>query len=108
MEVARCGLWAPGDRTSARPSAPQTYQCKITQSTGVATKKQREVFLAVNPMEIGLLERKQNKTFESFSTLFLMSTLTWITEKELKKRRRISLEEKHETFIVDSIAAVKK
>ena len=85
MEVARCGLWAPGDRTSARPSAPQTYQCKITQSTGVATKKQREVFLAVNPMEIGLLERKQNKTFESFSTLFFMSTLTWITEKELER-----------------------
>ena len=48
MEVARCGLWAPGDRTSAHPSAPQTYQCKITQSTGVATKKQREVFLVGN------------------------------------------------------------
>ena len=48
MEVARCGLWAPGDRTSARPLAPQTYQCKITQSTGVATKKQREVFLVGN------------------------------------------------------------
>ena len=44
--------------------------------------------------------------------LFLMSTLTWITGKELerviKTRRRISLEEKHETFIVDFIAAVRK
>ena len=48
MEVARSGLWDPGDRTSARPSAPQTYQCKITQSTGVATEKQREVFLVGN------------------------------------------------------------
>ena len=62
-------------------------------------------------MEIGLLEGKQKK-IESFSMLFLMSTLTWITGKELerviKTRRRISLEEKHETFIVDFIAAVRK
>ena len=56
----------------------------------------------------GLLERKNNNKVEYFSKLFLMSTLTWITEKELarviKKRRRISLEEKHENFI----AAVRK
>ena len=32
---------------------------------------------------LGLLERKKNKVV-SFSTLFLMFTLTWITEKELE------------------------
>ena len=32
----------------------------------------------------GLLERKNNNKVESFSTLFLMSTLTWITEKEIE------------------------
>ena len=51
----------------------------------------------------GLLEReKKNNKVVSFSTLFLMFRLTWITEKELG--RRISLEEKHENFI----AAVRK
>ena len=46
-------------------------------------------------------EKKTNEIV-SFSTLFLMFTLTWITEKELGWRK--SLEEKHENFI----AAVKK
>ena len=31
-----------------RPSAPQAYQCKITQSTGVATQTQLEIILAGN------------------------------------------------------------
>ena len=33
----------------------------------------------------GLLERKKNNKVVSFSTLFLMFTLTWITEKELER-----------------------
>ena len=33
----------------------------------------------------GLLERKNNNKVVSFSTLFLMLTLTWITEKELER-----------------------
>ena len=33
----------------------------------------------------GLLERKNNNKVPSFSTLSLMSTLTWITEKELER-----------------------
>ena len=42
-----------------------------------------------------LLERKNNTKVVSFSALFFMFTLTWITEKELervieKKRERIS------------------
>ena len=32
-----------------------------------------------------LLERKNNNKVLSFSTLFLMFTLTWITEKELER-----------------------
>ena len=31
----------------------------------------------------GLLERKKNNKVGSFSALFFMFTLTWITEKEL-------------------------
>ena len=33
----------------------------------------------------GRLERKNNNKVVSFSTLFLMFTLTWITEKELER-----------------------
>ena len=33
----------------------------------------------------GLLERKNNNKVVSFSTFFLMFTLTWITEKELER-----------------------
>ena len=33
----------------------------------------------------GLLERKNNNKVVSFSTLFLMFTLAWITEKELER-----------------------
>ena len=35
-------------RPSDRPSAPQAYQCKISQSTGIATQLQLEVILAGN------------------------------------------------------------
>ena len=34
--------------TTDRPSAPQAYQCKITQSTGMATQMQLEIILAGN------------------------------------------------------------
>ena len=36
------------DPTPDRPSAPQVYQCKITQSTGMATQMQLEVILTGN------------------------------------------------------------
>ena len=42
----------------------------------------------------GLLERKNNNKVVSFSTLFLMFTLTWITEKELER----VIENKREEF----------
>ena len=38
----------PPDRLPNCPSAPQAYQCKITQSTGMATQMQLEVILAGN------------------------------------------------------------
>ena len=37
----------------------------------------------------------RKKKFVSFSALFFMSTLTWITEKELERVTENSLEEKH-------------
>ena len=33
----------------------------------------------------GLLKRKNNNKVVSFSTLFFMFTLTWLTEKELER-----------------------
>ena len=42
-------------------------------------------------------EKNNNNKVVSFSTLFLMFRLTWITEKELG--RQISLEETYENFI---------
>ena len=38
----------------------------------------------------GLLERKHNNIVVSFSTVLMIFTLTWITEKELERGRRIS------------------
>ena len=35
-------------RPSDRPSAPQAYQCKISQSTGIATQLRLEVILVGN------------------------------------------------------------
>ena len=36
-------------------SSPQAYQCKITQSTAMATQMQLEVILAVNRIATGVL-----------------------------------------------------
>ena len=69
--------------TARPPSAPQAYQCKIIQSTGMATQMQLKVFNIWKEIvwPPRLLERKNNKVV-SFSTLFFMFTLSWITEKE--------------------------
>ena len=45
---------------------------------------QVKVFLAGNRMVDGTFREKNNNKVESFLTLSLMSTITWITEKELK------------------------
>ena len=73
-------------RPPDRPSAPLAHQYKITQSSGMATQMQLEVLVQGNRMAAGLLEReKNNNKFVSFSTLFSMFTLTWITEKGLER-----------------------
>ena len=44
----------------ARPSAPQVYQCKITQRTGMATQMQFEVILAGNRVATRVLWSRDN------------------------------------------------
>ena len=46
---------SPPDRLTDRPSAPQVYQCKTTQSTGMATQMQLEFILAGNRIATGVL-----------------------------------------------------
>ena len=45
----------PTARPRDRPSAPQANQCKITQSTGMATEMQLVVILAGNRIATGVL-----------------------------------------------------
>ena len=79
--------WGEGGRAKEeslhRTSEPQAHQYLKTQSTGMATKPQRKK-IAWPP---GLLERKNNNNNKvvSFPTLFLMFTLTWMKEEELKR-----------------------
>ena len=53
-----------GNHVTARPtyypSAPQAYQCKITQSTGMATQMQLEVILAGNRMATRVLTTRES------------------------------------------------
>ena len=68
---------------------------------GMATQMQLKV-LTWSP---GLLERKNNNKVVSFSALFFMFTLTWITEKELER----VIENKGDEFRREKdIAAVRK
>ena len=46
---------------------------------------QLEVFLAGNPKPTQAYTEKKQQQSRVFSTLFLMSSLTWITEKELER-----------------------
>ena len=49
--------WPYTDRRppTDRPSTPQAYQCKITQSTGVATQMKLEIILAGNGLATRVL-----------------------------------------------------
>ena len=42
-------------RRTVRPSAPQAYQCKITQLKGIATQMQLEVIVVGNRIAIRVL-----------------------------------------------------
>ena len=76
----------------------------------MATQMQLKVlFVKEIARPLGLLERKNNNKVVSFSTVFFMFTLTWMTEKELgrvieKKELNFVGKKKHENFI----AAVRK
>ena len=48
-------VYRPSARPRGRPSAPQAYQRKITQSTGMVTQMQLEVILAGNRVATGVL-----------------------------------------------------
>ena len=43
------------------PSAPRAYQCEITQSTGIATQMQHEVFWREIAWPPGLLREKKQQ-----------------------------------------------
>ena len=51
----------------------------------MATEMQLKVLLERNRMAAQTLRKKNNNEVVSFATLFLMFTLTWITEKELEQ-----------------------
>ena len=51
----------------------------------MATQMQLRFYLKGITWPPGLLERKNNNKGVSFSALFFMFTLTWITEKELER-----------------------
>ena len=51
----------------------------------MATQMHLKVFMEGNHMAAGLLQKKNNNKVVSFSVLFFMFTLTWITEKELER-----------------------
>ena len=67
-------------RASDCPSALQGYQCKITQSTGMATQMHLKVIYGRKSQG-----RPDNNKVMSSSALFFVFTLTWITEKELER-----------------------
>ena len=47
-------------RPPARPSAPQAYQCEITQETAMASQMQLEVISAGNRIATGVLLSRDN------------------------------------------------
>ena len=92
---------------SARPYAPQRYQCKIFQSTGMATQMQLEVILAGNRIATRVLWSSDSK--ESIKTktksrncfcirvrvykelsvwLIVMSTNLESRERDLERQRK--------------------
>ena len=54
--------------SAPRPSAPQVYQCKIIQSTGMATQMELEVFGAKSRGHPDFQREKATIKFSLFST----------------------------------------
>ena len=86
-----------------RPSTPQVYQCKRTQSTGVATQMELEG-LARNCVATRTFREKKQQQ----SRVFLRLSFNVYTDidnreraraRDKKQRRRILLEKQHGSFI---------
>ena len=68
---------------------PKAYQCKITQSKGIATHMRLEVFSVENRIATRTFREKTTITVSSlFFDLILISTVAWITEKELERETK--------------------
>ena len=75
----------PPDRPTARPSAHRhTNINKSINRYGKPKAAQGFIWKEI-ARPPGLLETKKNNKVVSFSTLSVMFTLTWITEKELER-----------------------
>ena len=70
------------EQASYRSAAPQVYQCERIQTIGMASQMHKRFYLEGNHMAARTFRKKK---VVSFSALFFMFTLTWITEKELER-----------------------
>ena len=95
-------------RPTVRLSAPQVYQCKITQLTSRTPQATRGVLVGNRMATRTLRGKKQEQSQFSFDVIFDVYTREDNRERarasDLKQRRGNSLEEKHKNFI----AAVRK
>ena len=87
----------------ARLFAPQAYQFKITQSTGIATLTQHRVFWRKIAWPPGLFrEREKKKSQVRLNFKVFTDVVNRDRERakalDRKQRRRISLEEKLENW----------
>ena len=91
-----------------RPSAPQVYQCKITQLTGMTPQVTWGVFGGKSHGHPDIKREKTRTKSILFNVIFDVYTRLDNRERarasDLKQRRRNSLDEKHKNFI----AAVRK
>ena len=76
----------------ARPSEPQACQCKISQSTGIATQCNTGFY--GHPE---FLEQERERKKQSQIRLNFKSLLTWLTETEKELKRLI--ENKEDEFL---------
>ena len=79
--------WPYTDRPTESLFAPKVYQWKIIQSIGMATEMQLKVLFGKKshgPVRLDFRKKKQRKVV-SFSMLFFMFTLMWITKNKTPK-----------------------
>ena len=76
----------PTDRPPDRPSGPQAYQCKITQSTGMTTQMQLKVIFGRKYMAARTFRKKKQQQ----SRVFLGVIFYIYTNVDNKERARAS------------------